>query len=158
MIEEQAVITSQNGELVTLEVERPTACSLCGKKRGCGNATWGKALGHDQHRVEVKNTLGANVGDLVIVGLEEKVVLNAALFLYVVPLVFMLLVAWLVHTTVGDDLAVMVGSVAGLAIGFMLTKRFYRPQSGCPSEQNSRAADNQPYARLLRIVGVDASK
>lgn len=142
MIEEQAVITKQDGDLVTLEIERQTACSLCGQKRGCGNATWGKLLGHDQHRVEVKNTLDAKVGDLVMVGLEEKVVLNAAMFLYVLPLAAMLVGALAAHWTLHTDLAVMLGSVAGIAVGFLVTKRLYQPQHGHQSKT---------YARLLRF-------
>ncbi len=148
MIEEQAVITKQDGDLVTLEIERQTACSLCGQTRGCGNATWGKLLGHDQHRVEVKNTLGAKVGDLVMVGLEEKIVLNAAMFLYVLPLAAMLIGALIAHWTWHADLAVMMGSVAGLVIGFLITKRCYQPQHGRTSKT---------YAKLLRFAGAAES-
>lgn len=143
MIEEQAVITEQEGDRVTLEIERQTACSLCGQKRGCGNATWGKLLGHDQHRVEVKNTLDAKVGDLVMVGLEEKVVLNAALFLYVLPLAVMLLGALIAHWTLATDLAVMLGSVVGLVVGFLVTKRLYQPD---------QSRTSKTYARLLRFA------
>lgn len=148
MIEEHAVITEQQGDLVTLEIERPTACSLCGQKRGCGNATWGKMLGHDQHRVEVKNTLNAKVGDLVMVGLEEKVVLNAALFLYVLPLAGLLLGALTAHWVWGEDITVMIGAVVGLMVGFFITKHLYQPQL---------TPTSKTYAKLLRFASATKS-
>lgn len=158
MIEEQAVITKKQGELVTLEIERATACSLCGQKRGCGNATWGKLLGHDQHSVEVENTIEAKVGDLVMVGLEEKVMLNAAMMLYVMPLAGLMLFALLAHWLFGDDLSVILGAVLGLVSGFIFAKRFYRPQAPVNVEPPPANQRTQPYARLLRIVGQSTSQ
>ena len=62
MLEEYAIVTSRQGDEATLEVERRTACGLCGQKRGCGNATWGKLLGHNSHHFIAQNTLNAQVG------------------------------------------------------------------------------------------------
>ncbi len=53
MIEERAVILSVSqynhnlsDSTATLEIERKTACGLCGKTRGCGNSIWGKLFAH----------------------------------------------------------------------------------------------------------------
>lgn len=150
MIEEQAVITRARGEHVTLEIERATACSLCGQKRGCGNATWGKLLGHDQHSVEVKNTLNAKVGDLVIVGMEEKVLLNAAFLMYLLPLATLLVGALIGHWVWGDDLSVILAALLGLAAGIWVTKRIYQPHASTGSAKNDARLS---YAELLRVVG-----
>lgn len=150
MIEEQAVITKQQDGFVTLEIERASACALCGQKRGCGNATWGKLLGHDQHSVAVKNTLDAKVGDLVMVGLEEKVVLNAAMFLYAIPLAGLFIGALIMHWTLTTDLSVMIGAGIGLAVGLAVTKQFYQ------GKQKTQQVNH--YARLLRFAALEDSQ
>ena len=71
MIEEYAIVTKSAGTTATLEIERRTACGLCGQKRGCGNATWGKMLGHDSHDFTAENQIHAKVGDSVVVGIDE---------------------------------------------------------------------------------------
>jgi len=82
MLEEYAVVLACEGKQATLEIERRTACGLCGQKRGCGNATWGKLLGHQQQGFVAENTVNAKVGDSVIVGIDERAVLNTTLYLY----------------------------------------------------------------------------
>lgn len=67
MIEEYAIVTKSAATSATLEIERRTACGLCGQKRGCGNATWGKMLGHDSHDFTAENQINAKVGDTVVV-------------------------------------------------------------------------------------------
>ncbi|HYN53462.1 MAG TPA: SoxR reducing system RseC family protein, partial [Methylotenera sp.] len=91
MIEEYAVITGKADALATLELERRTACGICGQKRGCGNAAWGKLLGHKKQAFTAENRINANVGDGVVVGIDEHAVLSAVFYLYVVPLVGLIL-------------------------------------------------------------------
>lgn len=124
MIEEQAVITAKSDTQVTFEVERQKPCGICGQTKGCGNAMWGKLLGHQQLSVKAENKIDANVGDHVIVGVEEKVILNAAFYLYVVPLLGLFLGASVMHLIFGQELFVIAGAVIGLWVGFVVVKQF----------------------------------
>jgi len=80
MIEEYAVVLHCKQDVAELEIERRTACGICGQKRGCGNATWGKLLGHKSHTFQAQNTIDAKVGDNVIVGIDEQVALKSVFF------------------------------------------------------------------------------
>jgi sigma-E factor negative regulatory protein RseC len=122
MIEEFAVVTKRFDDHVMLEIERRTACGLCGQKRGCGNATWGRLLGHDSHEFAAENAIDANVGDSVVVGIDERVVLSSAFYLYLVPLLSMLVGAVLADVLADNQFYVIVASAAGLLVGFAWVK------------------------------------
>lgn len=124
MIEEYAIIIARADKQATLELERRTACGLCGQKRGCGNATWGKLLGHSNHTFNADNPINANVGDSVVVGLDENAVLNTAFFLYVVPLAAMLAGASIAEYFFDNEFYVMLSAAAGLALGFLWVKGY----------------------------------
>jgi sigma-E factor negative regulatory protein RseC len=122
MIEEYAVITKRFDDHVMLEIERRTACGLCGQKRGCGNSTWGKLLGHESHEFPAENVINANVGDSVVVGIDEHIVLSSAFYLYVVPLLTMLVGTVLADTLFDNEFYVILGAAAGLLLGFVWVK------------------------------------
>lgn len=122
MIEEYAVVTKRFDDHAMLEIERRTACGLCGQKRGCGNATWGRLLGHDSHEFPAENAINANVGDSVVVGIDERVVLGSAFYLYVVPLLTMLAATVLADVVFHNQLYVLLAAAAGLLLGFAWVK------------------------------------
>ncbi len=118
MIEEFAVVTQRMDGFVMLEVERRTACGLCGQTRGCGNATWGKLLGHQSQAFLAKNTIDAKVGDSVVVGIDEGVMLSTVFYLYLVPLLSMLVAAVLADQLLNHDVWVALFAGLGLLLGF----------------------------------------
>lgn len=123
MIEEHAVVTGLDDGQATLEIERRTACGLCGQKRGCGNATWGKLLGHKSHAFTAENPIQANVGDSVVVGVDERAVLSTALLLYGVPLLGLMVGTVLADTFFNNEFYVILGAIAGLVLSFLWVKR-----------------------------------
>lgn len=127
MIEQHAIILAietpvERPAVATIEVVRRTACGLCGKTRGCGNAFWGKLFGHKDVSLKAENAINAKVGQSVIVGIEEKALLKSALLLYIAPLATMLFGAILASKVSPSDLSAMVGAVAGLLVGFFWIK------------------------------------
>ena len=98
------------------------AGGLCGQKRGCGNATWGKLLGHKASEFSAKNAIDANVGDSVVVGIEERAVLSSVFYLYIVPLLTMLIGAVLADTLLDNEFYVILAASLGLILGFAWVK------------------------------------
>jgi sigma-E factor negative regulatory protein RseC len=142
MIEEFAVVTKRLDDHVMLEIERRTACGLCGQKRGCGNATWGKLLGHDSHEFPADSAIDVNVGDSVVVGIDERIVLSSAFYLYVVPLITMLLGAVLADTLFDNEFYVMLAAASGLLLGFAWVK----------GHLIGYGATKKPYGKKFRAV------
>lgn len=135
MIEQRAIILSieqdqySTNSTATLEIERQTACGLCGQTRGCGNRIWGKLLAHNDTSFKAKNPIGARVGQQVIVAIDERVLLKSALLLYGLPLITLFIFALLANTVWGTELASMIGGLAGLLIGWLWIKGYllHRP-------------------------------
>ena len=128
MIEERAVILSLQSEpsqkqtTATLEIERKTACGLCGKTRGCGNSIWGRLFGHQTTAFKAQNRINANVGDSVIVGINEKALLKSALLLYILPLVTLFFGAILASQLWQTNESVIMGAAIGLVLGLLWVK------------------------------------
>ena len=127
MIEQHAVILSTesdngNPPMANIEVVRKTACGLCGKTRGCGNAIWGKIFAHKSTSFKAQNNIEARAGQHVIVGIDENALMKSALLLYMVPLAVMLIGAILMSQIYQSEIAQMFGAIAGLIIGFIWVK------------------------------------
>lgn len=142
MIEEFAVITKRFDDHVMLEIERRTACSLCGQKRGCGNATWGKLLGHDNHEFAAENAINAKVGDSVVVGIDERIVLSSTFYLYVVPMLTMLVGAVLADALFDNQFYVILATALGLLLGFVWVK----------GHLIGYGAVKKPYGKKLHVI------
>ncbi len=128
MIEERAVILSLQSEpsqtqtTATLEIERKTACGLCGQSRGCGNSIWGRLFGHQATAFKAQNRINAKVGDSVIVGINEKALLKSAILLYILPLVTLFFGAILASQLWQTDGSTMLGAAIGLVLGLLWVK------------------------------------
>jgi sigma-E factor negative regulatory protein RseC len=126
MIEERAVILSLDNlsgiPSATLEIERKSACGLCGQIRGCGNSIWGKLFAHQSTAFKAQNHINAKVGQSVIVGINESALLKSALLLYILPLVTLFLGALLATKINPNDASAMVGAVLGLVLGLIWVK------------------------------------
>lgn len=128
MIEERALIVGvtndQQQPMALLEVERKTACGLCGQTRGCGNRIWGKLFHHQQGQFSAKNSIQAAVGQSVIVAIDERSVMHAALLLYFLPIVTMLIVAAIAQALFENELAGLAGALVGLCGSLFWVKGF----------------------------------
>lgn len=93
MIEETAQVIGQKGELIVLEAETHSACESCSVNKGCGTSVLSKWVGRKFTRFELTNTVNARIGDRVVVGLSESALLRGSLFVYLLPLLSMLIFA-----------------------------------------------------------------
>jgi sigma-E factor negative regulatory protein RseC len=128
MIEEQAVVIRVDGERAHLEIERSHPCGLCGATRGCGVSLWGRLFSRQRSGISTTNDLHAQVGEHVIIGVQEGALLASSVTAYVAPLLLIcagaLLGASLASSRAASDLFAVVGAVAGLLLGLAWV-RFY---------------------------------
>jgi sigma-E factor negative regulatory protein RseC len=131
MIEESAQVVATEGEFAWVETQRQSTCGGCAANKGCGTATLAKVLGKKRTRVRALNHSGAQVGDQVIVGVEESALVRGSLAVYAVPLLTLLAGSiigsllgkqWLLE---GEGLALVLGGV-GLLAGLAWLKGFTR--------------------------------
>ena len=125
MIEEQATVTAVEGDYAWVQTQRSTACDSCSAQKGCGTSTLGKVIGRQYTQVRALNSSGAQVGDEVMVGLAEDMLLKSSLAVYLVPIVLMLMGGVLGdYWSAGNSLYAALASGLGLALGFVWIQWF----------------------------------
>ncbi|RLC04281.1 MAG: Fis family transcriptional regulator [Deltaproteobacteria bacterium] len=111
MITENGIITSANPSVAWVKTTRSGACEACASKESCGTGGSQKEI-----IVTVKNTLRVEKGDHVVIGLETRPMLFLTFFLYVFPIILLLIGA-----VIGNSLAPsfqMDPSLVSMAFGF----------------------------------------
>jgi sigma-E factor negative regulatory protein RseC len=111
MITENGIVTRTDRSTVWIKTIRSGACEGCSSKDSCGESHNAKEM-----IVTVKNTLGVQTGDQVVIGIETKPMIILSFLLYVFPI--LLLIAGAV---IGDSLAPALGmnnSIFAMILGF----------------------------------------
>lgn len=91
MIEEQATIIRADGDYAWVEPVQRSACGGCEHASGCGTGVLSQVFGRRKQAVRVINGMNARVGERVIIGIREGVLVRNALLLYLVPLICLML-------------------------------------------------------------------
>jgi len=86
MVKEEGVVTSATKSIAWIKTTRKTACNNCAAKKNCETLNSKTSM-----HFEVRNTLNAEEGDRVVVGIQTKSMLFLTFMLYVFP-VFLLLI------------------------------------------------------------------
>jgi len=87
MIETDGVVTAVEGGKAWVEAGRRSACGHCDASGSCGGSLFSELFGNRPVRIEVDNTLKVKIGDRVILGLPERVMLSGSIRLYLLPLI-----------------------------------------------------------------------
>lgn len=109
MIEEQGRVVAVEPGAVWVETVRRSTCSSCAANAGCGQGLLDK-LGASGRRGHVRALcdLQLDVGDTVVIGVREDLLVRGSLLVYLVPLlglfVAALLAEWL---AVGEPLVIL---------------------------------------------------
>jgi sigma-E factor negative regulatory protein RseC len=86
MIETDAVVVAVEGGRARVEADRRSSCGHCDASGSCGGSLLSELFGNRPVQVEADNAIGAAVGDRVVLGLPERVMMTGSLMLYLVPL------------------------------------------------------------------------
>lgn len=106
-----------DGRQATVRIGGQAGCSACDAGRGCGAGVFGSLLRRRPVRMQLDNTIEAECGQAVMVGLPESLFLRLVLRFYLLPLL-----SGLVGGVAGHYLAVRFG--AGLPLSDLLTLAF----------------------------------
>ena len=93
MIEEVAKINAVDivDGTITVEIQRQSTCGSCSVRSGCGTAVVSKVLGQRRTLLRVKyRKQDVQVGEYVVIGLSEGMLLKGSFAVYTVPLLLML--------------------------------------------------------------------
>jgi sigma-E factor negative regulatory protein RseC len=81
---QEGQVTGIDGDRATIRLDTPSSCSSCAQKGSCVNLSDGGRM------IDVRNDLGAKVGQHVVVGVQPEAVLNASVLFFVFPIIALL--------------------------------------------------------------------
>ncbi|VAW61658.1 hypothetical protein MNBD_GAMMA08-1349 [hydrothermal vent metagenome] len=119
MIEETALVLETRHNRVLLQTQRKSACQSCSVKSGCGTSVLAKVVGRRSSEFTVENTLGARVGEQVIVAVDENALVQGSVLIYLFPLLAMLLSGLLAEQFFATEFITIIFSFAGLLISMI---------------------------------------
>jgi sigma-E factor negative regulatory protein RseC len=121
MMEERAQVVGVQGRYALVRAASPAGgCGTCAMRAGCGVSALGKLLHRPVRTWKVANTVAAEVGDAVMVGVPDATLLTAAFLAYLVPLLSLLAGAAAAASISTSDAMVALGALLGLAGGIVL--------------------------------------
>jgi sigma-E factor negative regulatory protein RseC len=128
MIEESGRVVATETGSVWVETVRTAACDTCSAKSGCGHSTLAK-LGRDSVHMHARCDIDVAIGDQVVVGVPEEIMVKSSLLAYLMPLVAMLIGVLVADELWGQDIFTALAGMAGLGLGFGLLRwHFHRNQ------------------------------
>jgi sigma-E factor negative regulatory protein RseC len=133
MIEQIATVVELEGDAAWVETQRHSACGACAMNKGCGAGLFAKAFRFGSPRLKVHHAQDLEVGDRVVIGVDEQALVRGSFAAYIMPILFMLGSAMLgetllaeVLTSVAPDVVGLLSGMVGLAAGLMWLKRHSR--------------------------------
>lgn len=90
MLEEQGRVIEVQAGFVWVETQRRSTCGACNLNGGCGTSVLSRVMGRRRTRVRALDSLGARVGEEVVIGIEDSMLLRGSLAVYAVPLLGLL--------------------------------------------------------------------
>lgn len=131
MLEHNGKVIEATPASVLVETERRSACGHCSVGDRCGTSVLAGLFRQRANHVRLDNSIALQAGDEVVIGIPEHLLLRAALWAYMVPMLFMITFALIVATAGHPDLYVVLASVIGLFNGLYLARVIHaRTMSG----------------------------
>ncbi|CAM2871304.1 MULTISPECIES: SoxR reducing system RseC family protein [Vibrio] len=143
-----AVQTKEQGFHVELSCEQKTSCSSCSSAKSCGTGIVSKAIGGKSLRWHLDTDKSVSQGQVVEIGFPEKSLLQSAALVYLVPLLMMILGAWLADSWLAPMLGMGEGIIILTSLVFIgLGIRLAKTWSGSLEKRTEQEVV------LLRVLG-----
>lgn len=124
MIVERGRVLARKGDRAWVQCAARLDCQQCAEGKGCGAGLWSGLSAVDSHRLPATVRIpDIRPGDEVVLGLEEAALIQAAVYVYGVPLALMFASACTVHLLAAGELWTTLSALGGLAAGFIVSRR-----------------------------------
>ncbi|MCQ4264467.1 transcriptional regulator [Stutzerimonas stutzeri] len=136
MIEEPGRVIALEEGAVWVETRRKSTCSGCSAKSGCGQGLM-DTLGLRERRglIRALSDLHLQVGDSVIVGIREDVLLRGAVLVYLLPLIMLMAAATVAAQFSVHEPIVILAGIGGFFVSWLFVRMRSRSTAGDPNLQ-----------------------
>lgn len=136
MIEEPGRVIALEAGAVWVETLRKSTCSSCSANTGCGQGLMDKlGIGRNRGLVRALSDLNLQVGDSVVIGVREELLLRGAFLVYLLPLVCLFIAALFAQWLGLSEPLVILSGLAGLALAWLVVRWRSRRTADDPALQ-----------------------
>ncbi|MET0015483.1 MAG: SoxR reducing system RseC family protein [Sedimenticola sp.] len=121
MLEETVTVVEVDTEYLWVETHSRSGCSQC-SSGSCTTSVVSKLFGMKRNRIRLENTLGAETGDRVVIGIPDELLVRASVWAYLFPLLAMFAVSVTGGVMGVDDGFQALLATVGLTAGFALVR------------------------------------
>ncbi len=123
MIEQASVVSYQNG-IAIVQCQAKSGCGSCPSNQSCGTKALSALAGEKfAPQFELVVDIPLQIGDKIEIGLAEQSLLLSVFWLYVMPLIALILSALLLSQRIQNELWVALGIFIATALTFLLVKK-----------------------------------
>ena len=124
-VEQPATVVDLKDGMVTLSTIKLNTCQQCSMKSGCGQRLLNQASNCTRSQIELDkpDSLSLQVGQEVRVAIPQSTFIQASLWVFLVPLLCMLLGAFMAQTLLQSEAAIAISGLLGLGLGILLMRR-----------------------------------
>jgi len=127
----EGLVVELDNEGIWVETARQGGCDGCGAQKTCGTSALASMFSPKSPLIKVENTLGAKVGDRVVLSLDESDLIKHSFMAYGIPLLVMFIFSGVAQVLLlplfQSDFVVVVAALFGLLFGWLMTQRCYQP-------------------------------
>lgn len=145
MLEETGIVVGVEHGYIQVETQPRSACANCGAG-SCTTSVVSKLFGARHNRLRLPSSLHAKVGQRVVIGIPDQVLISVSLRAYLLPLLTMMLGAVCANALGHGETLQAVIALLGLVLGLGFVGRF----------SESKKAREQYSPRILRLLGQPA--
>lgn len=133
MIEEPGRVVAVEAGTVWVETVRSGSCSSCAASATCGSGLMDKLGIHQRHmRMQATTDLQLQVGDPVVIGIPEELLLGSALQVYLLPLIGLFAgILWADAQKFGE-LAVVAAGLSCMILVWLGVRQYQRRRGDTP--------------------------
>lgn len=114
---ERGTVVSLSGDTAMVKIKRSSACGdNCGSCSGCDNFKI----------VAAENVINAAVGDSVEISMPSEKVLSAAVIVYVIPIIMLIIGYFIAYAILHTESAGILCGLFGMAVAYIITAAMIR--------------------------------
>ena len=123
MIEEQGRVVALEPGAVWVETLRKSTCSSCSANAACGQGLMDRlGVGRQRGYVRALSQMQLAVGDTVIIGVREDLLVRSSLLVYLLPLLGLLAAALLANGLGLSEPLVILCGLLGLSVTWLMVR------------------------------------
>ncbi len=149
MLEETGIVIAIECNYAIIEIQARSACDHCNMDDSCGTSVLSSLFSKRRNNVRLINHLNLSEGDMAVIGINESVLLSAAILAYMFPLIVMITFAIIINLSGFNDNIDFSFSLLGLFFGIRIINRIMKNKDHQKKDIILLRKINRPTNELL---------